>query len=129
MARSPIYKLGDTIIASVQDGLRDRDAVELQMDLGRALERTGAQSVVIDISVVETVDSFLGRTVNEIANQCQLLGADTVVVGMQPAVAVVLVEMGLGLKGVQTALDVEKGLKLLARTRLERRQDGNGRGR
>ena len=113
MARVPIIRLGDTLIATVQEALHDRDALALQAELGAALEQTGACGVLLDVSVVETVDSFLGRLLSEIAAGARLLGAQTVVVGIQPAVAITLVELGLGLAGVRTALDPEKGMALL----------------
>ena len=115
MARVPIVRVGDTLVAAVQEELLDRDALALQADLGEALERTSARGVLIDVSVVETVDSFLGRLLNEVAVGARLLGAHTVVVGIQPAVAVTLVELGLELKGVRTALNADKGLALLHR--------------
>ena len=117
MARVPIIRLGDTLVATVQETLRDRDALALQEELGVALERTGARGVLLDVSVVETVDSFLGRLLSEIAAGARLLGAQTVVVGIRPAVAITLVELGLGLglAGVRTALDAEKGMTLLRR--------------
>ena len=115
MARVPIVRVGDTLVAAVQEELLDRDALTLQADLGEALERTGARGVLIDVSVVETVDSFLGRLLNEVAVGARLLGAHTVVVGIQPAVAVTLVELGLELKGIRTALDADKGMALLHR--------------
>jgi rsbT antagonist protein RsbS len=115
MARIPIIKIGQTLVITVQEDLRDRDAIELQVELGAALERTGASGVLLDISVVEMVDSFLGRLLAEIATGARLLGAETVVVGMQPAVAITLVELGLNLKGVHTALDTERGMAALRR--------------
>lgn len=115
MARVPIVKLGQTLIATVQEDLYDRDALALQEELSNALERTGARGVLLDVSVVETVDSFLGRLLNDVATGARLLGAQTVVVGIQPAVAITLVELGLELKGVRTALTPEKGLALLRR--------------
>lgn len=115
MARVPIIKVADTLIVTVQEDLRDQDAMALQADLGAALERTGARGVLLDISVVEMVDSFLGRLLSEIAVGARLLGAETVVVGMQPAVAITLVELGLELKGIRTALDTERGMSLLRR--------------
>lgn len=113
MARVPVVRIGDILVAAVQEDLYDRDALALQTDLSTALEQTGAHGVLLDISVVETVDSFLGRLLNDIATLTRLLGAHTVLVGMQPAVAITLVELGLELKGVRTALDAEKGLALL----------------
>ena len=115
MARVPIIPVGETLIATVQEELRDRDALELQENLSATLERTGARDVLIDLSIVDTVDSFLGRLLNELAVGARLMGAQTVVVGIQPAVAVTLVELGLELRGVRTALNPEKGLALLRR--------------
>ena len=115
MARVPIIKVGQVLIVTVAEELYDRDAILLQEDLNAALERTAAAGVLLDVSAVETVDSFLGRLLNEIAIGARLLGAETVVSGIQPAVAMTLVELGLGLRGVLTALDSEKGLALLRR--------------
>lgn len=113
MARVPIIRVGDILLATIQEDLHDRDALALQEALTGELERTGATGVLLDFSVVQTVDSFLGRTLNDVVAAIRLLGAKTVVVGIQPAVAVTLVELGLELKGVQTALDSERGLRLL----------------
>lgn len=113
MARVPIIRVGDILLATIQEDLRDRDALALQEALTGELERTGATGVLLDFSVVQTVDSFLGRTLNDVVAAIRLLGAKTVVVGIQPAVAVTLVELGLELKGVHTALDSERGLRLL----------------
>jgi rsbT antagonist protein RsbS len=115
MARVPIVRVGNTLIATVLEDLHDRDAMQLQEELGRMLERTGARGVLLDLSVVELVDSFLGRLLNDIGSGTRLLGAHTVIVGMQPAVAMTLVELGLELKGVHTALTAEKGMALLER--------------
>jgi rsbT antagonist protein RsbS len=115
VSRVPIVRLDDTLIATVQEELGDRDALALQEDLGLALERTGARGVLLDLSAVQTLDSFLGRLLNDIAAQMRLLGAVTVVVGLQPAVAITLVELGLQLTGVRTALNPEKGMRLLRR--------------
>ena len=115
MARVPIVRLGETLIATVQEELRDGDALALQEELGMSLERTGARGVLLDLSAVETVDSFLGRVLNDTAAELRLLGAVTVIVGLQPAVAVTLVELGLELSGVRTALNPEKGMRLLGR--------------
>ena len=115
MPQVPIVRIGDTVIATVQEDLHDHDALTLQADLGTALERTGARGVLIDVSVVQIVDSFLGRLINEIAVGARLLGAHTVIVGIQPAVAITLVELGLELKGIRTALNPDKGLALLRR--------------
>lgn len=115
MARVPIVRLGDTLIATVQEELGDRDALALQEELSTTLERTGARGILLDLSAVQTVDSFLGRLLNDTAAEMRLLGAATVIVGIQPAVAITLVELGLELSGVRTALDAEKGLRLLRR--------------
>lgn len=119
MARVPIIRVGQTLIATVQEDLRDSDAMNLEQDLSEALERIGARGVLLDVTIVETIDSFLGRLLNEIALCARLLGAHTVVVGIQPAVAVTLVELGLELKGVRTALNAEKGMALLRRLTAE----------
>ena len=121
MARVPIIRLGDVLIATVQDELYDHDALQLQEDLGQLLERGAVWGVVLDFSTVATVDSFLARLIGTIAAASQLLGAATVVVGLQPAVAVTLVELGLTLPGVHTALNAEKGLALLAHLRRDER--------
>jgi rsbT antagonist protein RsbS len=129
MASVPIVHIGDTLIATVQEDLRDSDAVDLLERLTQRLEHTGAHGVLLDMSVVETVDSFLGRLIHDIARVTRLLGAQTVVVGLQPAVAVTLVELGLELEGVRTALNAERGLALLKRLvdRQQSRQRGNPR--
>lgn len=110
MARVPIVLVGDTLIATVQEDLRDADAMNLQEQLTERLEKTGARGVLLDLSIVDTVDSFLGRLIHDIAQVSRLLGAQTVVAGVQPAVAVTLVELGLDLQGVATALNAEQGL-------------------
>ncbi len=113
MAKIPIVQIGGTLIATLQEDLGDEDALEFQTLLNATLERTGAAGVLIDVTLVEMVDSFLGRLLNEIATGARLLGAQTVVAGMQPAVAITLVELGLTLRGVKTALNAERGLHLL----------------
>ena len=115
MARVPIVRVGDTLIATVQEELGDHDALALQEDLSFQLERAGALGVLLDLSAVQTVDSFLGRLLNDTAAQMRLLGAETVIVGIQPAVAITLVELGLELSGVRTALNPAKGIRLLRR--------------
>jgi rsbT antagonist protein RsbS len=125
MARVPIIRVGDALIATVQEELRDRDALDLQAALHEAVVRTGAWGVLLDLSAVETVDSFLGRLLSETAAGVRLLGAHTVVVGIQPAVAITLVELGLTLRGVHTALDAPRGLALLRRLAV----GGDSRGR
>jgi rsbT antagonist protein RsbS len=124
VARVPILQVGDLLVATVQEDLRDSDAQALETDLGMALERSGAAGVVIDVSVIEMVDSFLGRLLNDIAAQSRLLGAQTVVVGIQPAVAITLVELGLELRGIRTALDANRGFALVRRLIEEERQRG-----
>jgi rsbT antagonist protein RsbS len=110
MDRIPIYKIGDTLLVSIQIDLQDQDAMTLQDDLSNRIVDTGARGVVIDISALEIVDSFIGRMLSTIAAVSRVLDARTVVVGMRPAVAITLVELGLSLPGVETALDVERGL-------------------
>jgi rsbT antagonist protein RsbS len=110
LGRVPIVRIGETLLATVQDELYDDDALALQEELSARLEQTGARGVLIDVSVVETVDSYLGRILRDVALGARLLGAHTVVVGIQPAVAVTLVELGLDVKGIHTALNPERGL-------------------
>ncbi|MEP6694808.1 MAG: STAS domain-containing protein [Chloroflexota bacterium] len=113
MARVPIIRVGDILLATIQEDLHDSDALALQESLTTELERTGANGVLLDFTTVQTVDSFLGRMLNDVVAAIQLLGATTVVVGIQPAVAMTLVELGLELKGIRTALDAERGMRLL----------------
>ncbi len=115
MGRIPIIQLDDLLIVTVLEELRDHDALLLQEDLAESLQRVGARGVLLDLSAVETLDSFLGRLLSEIAAVARLLGAATVVVGIQPAVAITLVELGLELKGIHTALNPRKGMVLLRR--------------
>jgi rsbT antagonist protein RsbS len=115
MAAVAIVQVRDTLIVTIPEEIRDNDALDLQADLGARLERVGASGVVIDLTVVKTLDSFLGRLLNDIARQSRLLGAETVVVGMQPAVAITLVELGLELRGIHTSLSVDRGISLLGR--------------
>ena len=115
MARVPVVRIGGTLVATVLEDLYDRDAQQLQVDLAEQLERTGARGVLLDVSTVQMVDSFLGRLIADIAIGARLLGAETVVVGIQPAVAVTLVELGLELRGIRTALDPDRGRALLHR--------------
>src|SRR6478672_2092796 len=114
MARVPILKLGDLLLVSIQIDLDDHTALALQDDLSDRIVTTGARGVLIDISALEIVDSFIGRMLSTIASVAKVLDADTVVVGMRPAVAITLVELGLSLHGVRTALDVERGIRLLS---------------
>ncbi|OIN61035.1 STAS domain-containing protein [Arsenicibacter rosenii] len=113
MERIPILRMGSFLLVTIQVDLYDRLALTLESDLVQAISKTGAQGVLIDISAVSIVDSFMGRIIGNIASMARLLDAYTVVVGMQPAVAITLIELGLTLPGVQTALNVEKGMQLL----------------
>jgi rsbT antagonist protein RsbS len=113
MERIPILKMGDLLLVSIQVDMHDQLALALQDDLTDKIAKTGARGVLIDISAVEMVDSFIGRMIANIAGMARILDARTVLVGMQPAVAITLVELGLTLPGVRTALDVERGMALL----------------
>src|SRR5215208_4870357 len=112
--RIPILKMGDYLLVTIQVDMHDRLAMTLQDDLTARISETSARGVLIDISSLEIVDSFIGRMISNIAAMSRLLDARTVVTGMQPAVAITLVELGLSLPGVQTALTVEKGMALLS---------------
>jgi len=111
--RIPILKLGDSLLVTVQVELHDQLALTLQDDLTQAIAKHGARGVLIDISALDVVDSFIGRTLAHIAAMASVLDASTVLVGMQPAVAITLVELGLSLPGIHTALNVDKGIVLL----------------
>ncbi|ARS35865.1 STAS domain-containing protein [Pontibacter actiniarum] len=113
MDRIPILKMGPYLLVTIQVDLYDRLALTLENDLISMVSKTGARGVLIDISAVSIVDSFMGRILGNIASMSRIMDAETVVVGMQPAVAITLVELGLTLQGVYTALDVEKGMELL----------------
>lgn len=113
MEKIPILRMGPFLLVTIQVDLYDRLALNLESDLVQMVSKTGAKGVLIDISAVSIVDSFMGRIIGNIANMSRIMDAETVVVGMQPAVAITLVELGLPLKGVHTALDVEKGMDLL----------------
>src|SRR6201985_3981220 len=113
MAEIPILRIGDCLLVSIQVDMHDRLALALQDDLTERIVADRARGVMIDISALEIVDSFIGRMLNDIAAMSRVLDAVTVVVGMQPAVAITLVELGLKLEGVRTALDVDKGLALI----------------
>jgi rsbT antagonist protein RsbS len=116
MQRIPILEMGRCLLVTIQVDLQDQTALALQDDLAARIEATGARGVLIDISALEIVDSFIGRMVASISGIARVLDATTVVVGMQPAVAITLVELGLSLEGVRTALNVERGMKLLRRS-------------
>ena len=113
MERIPILRMGDFLLVTIQVDMHDRLAITLQDDLTTRIAQTGAQGVLIDISALEIVDSFIGRVISNISAMSRVLDAQTVIVGMQPAVAITLVELGLTLPGVLTALDVEKGMAML----------------
>ena len=112
-ARIPILKMGRCLIVSIQVDMDDRTAVTLQDDLMAQIVRHTAKGVLIDISALDVVDSFIGRMLANTAAMARILDADTVVVGMQPSVAITLVELGLSLRGVRSALNVERGMELL----------------
>ena len=112
--RIPILRMGSCLLVTIQVDLQDQTALALQDDLSAKIDKIGATGVVIDISALEIVDSFIGRMLAGISGIARVLGAATVVVGMQPAVAITLVELGLSLEGVKTALNVERGLQILA---------------
>ena len=113
MDRIPILRMGKCLLVTIQVDMQDQTALSLQDDLSSAIERTGATGVLIDISALEIVDSFIGRMLANISAIASVLDAVTVVVGMQPAVAITLVELGLSLTGVRTALNVERGMAML----------------
>ena len=127
MERIPILKMGDFLLVTIQVDMHDRLALALQEDLTARISANSARGVLIDISSLEVVDSFIGRMFANIAAMARVLDAVTVVVGMQPAVAITLVELGLSLTGVRTALNVERGMALL-RSSLNLSEDGNGSG-
>ena len=111
--RVPILKIADVLLVSIQSDLDDRTVLDLQHRVLEEIERTNSRAVLIDISLLEMVDSFTGRMLSDIASMASIMDAETVVAGMQPAVAITLVELGLELKGVSTALDVDDGLRIL----------------
>ncbi len=113
MEKIPILRMGPFLLVTIQVDLYDRLALNLESDLVQAVSKTGARGVLIDISAVTIVDSFMGRIIGNIASMSKIMDAETVVVGMQPAVAITLIELGLPLTGVHTALNVEKGMELL----------------
>jgi len=119
MEKIPILRMGDLLLVTIQVDLHDRLALRLQDDLSKAIVNHSARGVLIDISALEIVDSFIGRILGDIAAVARVLDAATVVVGMQPAVAITLVELGVNLVGLRTALDVERGMALLRAEREE----------
>ena len=115
MERIPILRMGDFLLVTIQVDMHDQLALKLQDDLSNAIQKYATKGVLIDISTLEMVDSFIGRMVADISGMGKILGAETILVGMQPAVAITLVELGLSLPGVATALNVERGMALLRR--------------
>jgi len=113
MERIPILRMGDMLLVTIQVDMHDQLALSLQDDLTRTIEKHNAKGVLIDISALEIVDSFIGRMISDIAGMARILDAATVLVGMQPAVAITLVELGLSLPKVATALNVERGMAML----------------
>jgi rsbT antagonist protein RsbS len=125
MERIPILKMGESLLVTIQVDMHDRLAMALQDDLTARIVKHRSKGVLIDISALEIIDSFIGRMLDNIATMSRILDAETVVVGMRPAVAITLVELGLSLKGVRTALNVERGMDLI-RARLNGADAGNG---
>jgi rsbT antagonist protein RsbS len=117
MERIPILKLGSFLLVTIQVDMHDQLALALQDDLTARIVRDRASGVLIDISSLDVVDSFIGRMLGNIAGMAQVLDAETVVVGMQPSVAITLVELGLSLPGIRTALNVDRGMELLRAAR------------
>jgi len=113
MERIPILRMGQVLLVTIQVDMHDQLALQLQDDLTAEIQRRGSHGVLIDISALEMVDSFIGRMIANISAMSRMLDAETVLVGMRPAVAITLVELGLSLAGVHTALDVERGMKRL----------------
>ena len=128
MDRIPILKMGEFLLVTIQVDMHDRLALSLQDDLTGQIVKYQSHGVLIDISALEIVDSFIGRMLASIASMAHLLDAETVVVGMQPAVAITLVELGLPMRGIRTALDVEKGMMALRGAILEAGQNGDSSG-
>jgi rsbT antagonist protein RsbS len=119
MERIPILQMGDFLLVTIQVDMHDQLALTLQDDLSERISKTSARGVLIDISALDMVDSFIGRMIGTISGLSRIMDAETVLVGMQPAVAITLVELGLTLPGVSTALNVERGMKLLQQRVLE----------
>jgi rsbT antagonist protein RsbS len=115
MEKIPILRMGEFLLVTIQIDMHDQLALKLQDDLSNAINKYASKGVLIDISSLEMVDSFIGRMVADISGIGKILGAETILVGMQPAVAITLVELGLSLPGVATALNVERGMALLRR--------------
>ena len=124
MERIPILRMGNLLLVTIQVDLYDKLAETLEADLVQMISKTNAKGVLIDISAVSIIDSFMGRIIGNIATMSRVLDAETVVVGMQPAVAITLVELGLPLKGVASALSVDKGMEVL-RVKIESKESGH----
>jgi rsbT antagonist protein RsbS len=127
MEHVPILRMGEFLLVTIQVDMHDRLAMTLQDDLTNRIADTGARGVLLDISALDMVDSFIGRMIGNIAAMSRVLDAQTVLVGMQPAVAITLVELGLSLPGVRTALDVQKGMALLRAATRRQPREGEGR--
>jgi len=127
MERIPVLRIGRCLLVSIQVDMHDRLAITLQDDLTQRIVQDRAKGVLIDISSLDVVDSFIGRTIGNIAAMSRVLDAHTVLVGMQPAVAITLVELGLEMPGVRTALNVERGMAMLAGAACERQRGIRGR--
>ena len=125
MERIPILHMGDFLLVTVQVDMYDKLATALQDDVCQRIAETKASGVLIDISALDTVDSYIARVMGDIAQMSHLLDADTVLVGMRPAVAMTLVEMGVALLGIRTALNAEKGMALLSASRAEESLDAS----
>ena len=123
MERIPILRMGSVLLVTIQVDMEDQTALALQDDLAAKVSATGATGVLIDISALEIVDSFVGRMLASISGIARILSATTVVVGMQPAVAITLVELGLSLEGVKTALNVRRGMEMLRQATEEHPDD------
>ena len=126
MDRIPILKVGDALLVTIQVDMHDRLATALEEDLTNKIVTLSAKGVLIDISALEIVDSFIGRMLDNIASVSRILDAETVVVGMRPAVAITLVELGLSLAGVKTALNVDRGMALIQRRLVAEDEDADG---
>jgi rsbT antagonist protein RsbS len=125
MDRIPILRMGQFLLVSIQVDMQDQLAMQLQDDLTHQIEKHGSRGVLIDISALEMVDSFIGRMISDISGMARILDATTVLVGMQPAVAITLVELGLSLPGVATALNIDLGMNLLRRGLKQSERDDN----
>jgi rsbT antagonist protein RsbS len=124
--RIPIFQIGDCLLLTIQVDLEDRMIMTLQDDLAARIARVGAKGVLIDISALDVVDSFIGRMLANISAMASLLDATTVIVGMRPAVAITLVELGMSLPGIRTALNVDRGMELIRRREAEGADRSNG---